>query len=289
MQAEIQFLSYAVEVAPKYVPKLLHEDRQNRTLVLEYLTGDTYKDNQAVNVRDIKAAIDFFRKLNIDQNFAKQKVNTDAAEGFLSITEHIKNVSDRINCFTTIHVPKEVESQASIILRLLKRELCHTVDKVSNLVSSGQIKDALDPEARYLSPGDFGFHNAIRGRYGVKFFDFEFAGWDDPSKTLIDFLLQPRVSISGDLAYTFVDDFCKLTDVVISQREAALASILRLKWLCIILAPLDKKRLKAIAETNQVSSEGLIKTRILRAVEYIKRTNLTFFDSFLFRRRITIS
>ena len=38
-----------------------------------------------------------------------------------------------------------------------------------------------------ISPSDFGFHNALRTNTGPVFFDFEFSGWDDPAKTIIDF------------------------------------------------------------------------------------------------------
>jgi hypothetical protein len=280
MRAEVQFLKYAAEVVPRYVPKVLHEDPKHRSVVLEYLMGDTYQDSQAVGPKDIEAATDFFRCLNMDRDFAKQKIDIDAAEGFLSITQHIENLNNRISFFTTAHLPRKYKCQAVSVLTALKGEVDYTTDKVKNLITSRQIKDTLDSDARYLSPGDFGFHNAIRGKYGVKFFDFEFAGWDDPSKTLADFLLQPRIPISGDLRCVFLGNFCKIAGIVVNHRDAALASVLRLKWLCIILAPLNQERLQAILDANQGSPNSFIEARILLAIEYLKRPNLEFFESF---------
>ena len=43
-----------------------------------------------------------------------------------------------------------------------------------------------------ISASDFGLHNAIMTERGIVFFDFEFAGWDDPAKAIVDFLLQPQ-------------------------------------------------------------------------------------------------
>ena len=52
----------------------------------------------------------------------------------------------------------------------------------------------LDPAERCLSPSDFGFHNAILANDGrLRFIDFEYAGWDDPSKLICDFFCQPAV------------------------------------------------------------------------------------------------
>src|SRR5947209_3697626 len=52
---------------------------------------------------------------------------------------------------------------------------------------------------RCISPSDFGFHNTIRSEDGrLRFFDFEYAGWDDPAKTVCDFFCQPAVPIPNE-------------------------------------------------------------------------------------------
>ena len=48
-----------------------------------------------------------------------------------------------------------------------------------------------------LSPSDFGFHNAINYKGGIKFFDFEYFGWDDPVKLTCDFMLHPGMKITN--------------------------------------------------------------------------------------------
>src|SRR6185503_11886129 len=45
-----------------------------------------------------------------------------------------------------------------------------------------------------LSPSDFGYHNAVLADdETVRFFDFEYAGWDDPAKLVCDFFNQVEV------------------------------------------------------------------------------------------------
>src|SRR6266480_4587472 len=63
---------------------------------------------------------------------------------------------------------------------------------------------ALPQASRILSPSDFGFHNAIRRPDGtLAFVDFEYFGWDDPAKTIVDFLLHPGMSVADTLKRRF--------------------------------------------------------------------------------------
>ena len=66
-------------------------------------------------------------------------------------------------------------------------------------------------EELILSPSDFGFHNTLLASDGaLKFFDFEYAGWDDPAKTAADFLRQPRHYIPSHLWWDFLASLAPL-------------------------------------------------------------------------------
>ena len=45
---------------------------------------------------------------------------------------------------------------------------------------------------KILSPSDVGFHNILRIKNKLYFHDFEYAGWDDPYKLVVDILIQPE-------------------------------------------------------------------------------------------------
>ena len=54
----------------------------------------------------------------------------------------------------------------------------------------------LEEDEKIISPSDFGLHNAKLGEDGkLAFFDFEYAGWDDPAKTIADFFLLNLLSL----------------------------------------------------------------------------------------------
>ena len=92
---------------------------------------------------------------------------------------------------------------------------------------------------RCLSPSDFGFHNAILADDGrLRFIDFEYAGWDDPAKTVCDFLCQPKLPLparvlpAGSRRPWFPG--CRMRRRT-KQRIALLLGVYRLKWCCIML------------------------------------------------------
>jgi thiamine kinase-like enzyme len=90
---------------------------------------------------------------------------------------------------------------------------------------------------RTLSPSDFGFHNALRRDNGQSvFLDFEYFGWDDPAKTISDFLLHPAMSLSVELKRQFVtamfSHFAEYPQLV--KRVEAIYPLYGIKW-CLIL------------------------------------------------------
>jgi len=270
MQAEVEFLTYAADVSPQYVPQLIYVDSDHRCVVMEHIEGKTFLEGEVPSPEDIEAAVDFFRLLNSAGKVEKQHIQLDAAEGFLQLTDHIENVRERLSKMSTDHLPPEARKPAVELLQWVQ----DAADRVSNLVAEsitkGTVANCINPEQRCISPSDFGFHNAIRTKFGVKFFDFEFAGWDDPAKTASDFVLQPRVptrlQISPLLA-ALNDD----TRGEIHVRCAVLGPMLRLKWALIILSVLQAERLDRLLATHpDTNPNELTNQRLKRATAYLR-------------------
>ncbi len=270
MQAEVEFLTYAAKVAPQYVPRLMWADFDHRCVVLEHIEGTTYPDGKVPSPDDINAAVDFFHLLNAAGIEARQHNQLDAAEGFLQLTEHIENVHERLSRMSTDHLPQETRKQAVELVRWLQ----DTTDRASNLIlesiSNGTVANSINPEQRCISPSDFGFHNAIRTRSGVKFFDFEFAGWDDPAKAASDFVLQPKVPVrlhTSPLLTVLNED----TGGELRLRCAVLGPMLRLKWACIMLSVLQAERLDRLLTAHPDTNPNMLTNqRLKRATAYLR-------------------
>ncbi len=272
MQAEVDFLRYAHEVAPGRVPELITVDINNRCVVLEHILGTPYKEGQSPSDEDVQAAIEFFRQLNADKGLAQKMIKMDAAESFLSLSQHLANVRERLAAMDSKHLPAELRPQAIKLLAKLQGITDDLEVKLETQIAAGEIVDVLDPGLRCISPSDFGFHNAIQTSLGIKFIDFEFSGWDDPTKTCIDFQLQPKVPIKGyskDLSTIVAKD----KNAYIQNRRNTLLPILEAKWLCIVLAILRQERLESIiSQQPDINSTVLIQRRLLKAKEWLAKS-----------------
>ena len=89
-----------------------------------------------------------------------------------------------------------------------------------------------------MSPSDFGFHNALLDSLGrLCFFDFEYAGWDDPAKLVGDFFCQVEVPVSRRFLAGFAEGIASTypqPDALI-ERIQLLFPVYQLKWCCIVL------------------------------------------------------
>lgn len=271
MQAEVEFLRYAAHAAPSFTPELIHEDLSRRCVVLEHLKGEEFPEGVSPPPEAVDAAVLFFRCLNEDHSAARQAIGLDASEGFLSLTEHLDNIEQRILKMGCDHLSSEIKQKAELLFCSLQKEFEYVHFSINQQINSGVLNNSITPEECHVSPGDFGFHNAIQTDAGLKFIDFEFSGWDDPVKTLLDFILQPRVPFIGGRSPLRAS--LKVNQPFdIERRYQALMPILRLKWACIILSVLNYYRLVEMSHIiSKQSVASLISQRIDTAFNFTKK------------------
>jgi len=177
----------------------------------------------------------------------------------------LQNIDQRIAAMGAEHLPIHLRAKAVEVIRHLKRRHGRLEEATQEQIVAGSCDDALDASTRCVSPSDFGFHNALRTPSGVKFLDFEFAGWDDPTKLVADFYLQPRVPVRP--RKEILSDAMPSSTKGLAARYSVLFPILELKWRCIILALLDPKRW-AQAQNNPATGarEDALRAKILSAL-----------------------
>lgn len=219
----------------------------------------------------VATAVRFIKLINRDSQLAKEWIEMGASEGFLSLREHIDNVRQRLTAMSCDHVHNANKLMAVSLKDRIHTELEEIQGKTDKLIDRGYIQDRIDPAQLCVSPSDFGFYNAVRSPDGVRFIDFEFAGWDDPAKTVVDFILQPRVSVIS-----------RRSPLSIAWRPEQLHSIkscckhlgpiVRLKWTCTILSVLNRERLNQLTTIAPEESQNtLIQVRLERASNYLSR------------------
>lgn len=267
MQAEVDFLNYATQVAPGFTPELIQTDPEQRCIVLENLKGTRYLEGIEPHKDDVDAAVNFLRLLNADPKSARKAIVIEAAEGFLSLSQHLLNLQERLEKLECGQLHEKARFRAENILKKLKNQLDNLQGVTENLIEKGVVRNQISPNERWISPSDYGFHNAIRTQAGVKFIDFEFAGWDDPIKTAADFVLQPLVPIKSRKSPLLDLITRKEDEKSVLKRYNIMYKIIYLKWISIMLGVLNPTRLKRILDVSVMPNKVLLFDRQIKRVE----------------------
>jgi hypothetical protein len=270
MQAEVQFLRFAKKAAPGFTPEIIYEDSSRRCIILENIEGTPFREGSVPGADAVEMARIFIQSLNSDREMAKTMITLNACEGFTGLHDHINNIESRLQRMSYLHVERKERRLARLLIDRIHDELGEVKKRTDRAVKTGEITNAIDGSEKCVSPSDFGFHNAIMTRSGVRFIDFEFAGWDDPAKTTSDFALQPR-NPTRSYGLSLMAAWKPERRQYIRRRCQYLVPILRLKWICILLSVLTPTRLdRMLTVVPEESRNGLILKRIRNAKLYME-------------------
>ena len=187
---------------------------------------------------ELEQAANFFAGLNAHREHPDAAALPLASEACFSVPEHLHCVAGRIQRLEMLMGTTRLEQDA---IEFVQHELKPAWKRVSAAVRSRTSPEAAEPlpaSDRRLSPSDFGFHNALRAADGsLRFFDFEYAGWDDPAKTACDFFSQVAVPVPMDFLDVFAGRIAgdQRRPAVMRSRIRLLLPVYQLKWCCIIL------------------------------------------------------
>jgi hypothetical protein len=240
MKSEWQMLAFTRAAGIAFAPCPLACDEERGLALMEWIEGETLGPMQ-VTSREISSAAEFVRQLNCIESRPYSAELPDAAEACFTTISHLEVMQARLDrlAFTP---QNDLDLRAEKLLKHMRQFWNHIRPLIADELQRLGV-DAGAPIPRTLqclSPADFGFHNAIRQRDGsMRFFDFEYAGWDDPAKTLCDFFLAPAVTVPLE----FWNDFAASAfaewppEAAIRERAAILMPLFALKWCCIMLNP----------------------------------------------------
>jgi len=234
LAAEYAFTSFAWNHGIRALPQPLACDRAAGLGLYEFIAGRKLAPGE-VTAAHVDEAAAFFAAVNRHRDDPAAARLPIASEACFSIAEHLACVDRRVARLATIAPESDLHRKAQ---RLVATRLMPAWNDVRATVAAGcPLLDASLPSAaRVLSPSDFGFHNCLVTASGLKFIDFEYAGWDDPAKTVCDFFCQPAVPVPKEHFERFLAAAISATgDAGIRDRVALLLPTYELKWCCIML------------------------------------------------------
>lgn len=241
LRGERCFYGLAEKSGLAAVPRVLGWDIEKRLALFEFIEGRKFEAAE-VTAEHVRAAARFVASANeaLDETFSF-KDQPMASEASFSFAQHLAAVQARIDKLEALPVHDALDGDA---LAWINDELALTWFKVRDAAVALASEEHLDGAEvmseglRWISPSDFGFHNALmEGDGGLKFFDFEYAGWDDPAKLAVDFFCQPAVPVPFALWDEFLGGLaaCRRWQPETALRARLLLPVYRLKWCCIMM------------------------------------------------------
>jgi hypothetical protein len=277
LNAEYSFLEYTREAGIDCVPEPIARDDNAGIALYEFIDGHKLSP-ETVAPEHIEQALQFFMSLNEPARRVLAARLPNAAESCFSIADHLALVQGRVERLSMIPATTDVDRQAAVLVARLRDRWKALRSRVAS--ESGRrgldLQSALASGDRCVSPSDFGFHNAIVTPGGkVAFIDFEYAGWDDPAKTVSDFFSQPEIPVSQDHFDGFLSSALMYSPGGdrLAERTRLLFPVFRLKWCCIVMndflpSMLQRRRFAdpALSETGRKRVQLEKAERLLQSI-----------------------
>lgn len=274
LATEFNALRFLWENGVRVVPRALADDRDRYCAIYEYIEGEA-PDRNGVGIGDVDALVDFLARLQTLRTKPLSATMGPASEASFSlaaIAGHVTARADRLR-------------QAAANEPRLRRWFGEAFDPLMHEVgewyrpaaerAQQPVDTELDRSRRTLSPSDFGFHNAIRRQDGaLAFLDFEYFGWDDPAKTVVDFLLHPGMTLSETLKRRFADEFLGAFSFVpgLAARARIVYPMFGLKWCLILLNDF-------LPDRATTASDEVREAQLAKATALIERIGREYLDN----------
>ena len=272
MAAEFAALQFLWDQGVRTIPRPVATDDESNCSVYAFIDGRSAAAAK-ITAADIDQATDFLgalRKLTVSPDSGEI---AQASEACFSIQDALDNIKLRL---TRLRGVAAESAQSEALHRFLDDRFVPFLDTVTGWAEAqakrtgNTLKTELPVAERTLSPSDFGFHNAIRTEGGLVFLDFEHFGWDDPAKTISDFVLHPAMDLSQELKQRFVGGAIKAMGEsgALAQRLSVVYQLFGLKWCMIFLNEFLKEGLERrqfaaghILEADSIQAEQLAKAK----------------------------
>lgn len=187
------------------IPKPVMADDESATAIYTYIHGSKPSMDD-ISDDDIRYAASFLSELSELRNADGNEGLSIASEACFSFNELLGNLNFRID--RLMKRPGDEVLQGPFH-EFLQNDFLSAFSQITEWCRESFLKKSISPEClataeRTLSPSDFGFHNCVRAETGEIFFlDFEYFGWDDPAKTISDFILHPAMALTEEQKNTF--------------------------------------------------------------------------------------
>lgn len=240
LTTEFQGLSFLWRNGIRNIPQPLCMSKSDQLGIYRYIPGKKMQQ-QEITLPDVEIAAEFLRSMHQVAHEEKSHNQPVASEACFSLHDYSWGIEQRIN--TLLHTDSFSRHWKTAVHHFLTSEFQPVFYQIRQFVADACTDRGMDahavlpPKARTLSSTDFSFHNAIRYKRTVYFIDFEYYGWDDPSKVVANFFLHPGVVLPAALRVAFYEHASRIfaSDDGFGRRLPFIYLLMSLKWSLIML------------------------------------------------------
>lgn len=263
--SEVGVLNFMHHQGIEQVPAPLFWNGHRQWAAFSWLEGRPIQSANLSVIQDVAVFLGRLKKLSDIQEAAQLPM---ASESCFSLEAHLHLVSHRIRRLEGIEVRSPIHGKALTWAKeSVMQEWQKTLERITREPSTLEMHEEIPAAERVLSPSDVGIHNMLKLEDGYGYLDFEYAGWDDPAKFAVDWILQPDHPLDAEKAEILMEavesEICQGRSSL-RRRILRLLGIYRLKWCAIMLNAFLKER-------RNISPEGL-SIQLERTQEYFEKS-----------------
>lgn len=240
-------------------------DRRLSIAMYEWIDGEVVDRPRSEHIQQ---ALEFLGDLHGLRGLTAFESFQNASAAFVSGASLEDQVRSR---FQTLMLPA---STCQELYEYLQFEVLPVIEEVTSWTRSGwrvqpYYSEPLPRSQQTLSPSDFGFHNAIERENGrLAFIDFEYFGWDDPVKLIVDFCFHPGMVLNSTLKQQWIEGAVKIYGEEVLDRLQLAWPMIGLCWCLILLNEYrgDVWLRRCIADAEKVRHrEAILATQLRRS------------------------
>jgi hypothetical protein len=259
---EFAFASFLWSRGVHCIPRAVAHDEARGIGVYAHVNGAPVREVRSVHV---DAALAFAAALLQMRSHEGGRALADACEACWTLDAHLAVIGARV---TRLCAVSDVSAQARAFIAEALAPAWARVEAQAR--ARADLQAHTPAELRVLSPSDFGFHNALEGDDGaVTFLDFEYAGWDDGAKMLVDFFLQPALPVPMRHQARMAAAIAPGNEAMVLARAQVLFPILKIKWVTIVLNELIPEVWTRRAFAGREDREHRIVEQLARAQRFL--------------------
>lgn len=262
---EFSSLEFLWDNGIRNIPRPLKADQDAGCALYEYIDGQKIATDE-ITSDEIRAAVEFLTALKVLRKREGSDLLAPASEACFCIEDIVHSVQRRLQAFDD---RTKTEEPYPHLYEFLDDHLIPTLEQIITWAKAKSDRACISFETeislaeRTLSPSDFGLHNALKRSNGnLVFLDFEYFGWDDPAKMIVDLLLHPAMKLTDSLKRQFVSGVLSaFADYpYLGRRIEIVYPLFGLKWCLILLneflpAQLARRQFAGMDDRDRVATQ----------------------------------